>query len=147
MTLTCVAVAGLLVVWRGERQPQRWVEGQQEARPRLLCVRCEHATGDPGRCDESTGEGDAEQAVSAAATCSLCELYTPGGRHSFVVRRARPTSREWLGELQMCGYGMPWPISASVLDSPSPPPHPRSTDPINLDCPCSARMHVQGSIT
>lgn len=34
------------------------------------------------------GEGEAEQAVSAAATCSLCELYTLGGRHSFVVRRA-----------------------------------------------------------
>lgn len=59
------------VVWRGERQPQQWVEGQQEARPKRAGVRCENATGDSGQCDESasTGEGEAEQAaVSAAAT-------------------------------------------------------------------------------
>jgi hypothetical protein len=130
------ARAGLLVVWRGERQPQRWVEGQQEARPRRVGVRCENATGDSGRCDESTVKARQSKRCLWRRRVVYANCI-PWAADTVLSCGARPTSREWLGELQMYGYG-------AVLFLITPPlPRTHAGRIVN----CSPRMHVQGSIT
>lgn len=109
---------------------------------RRVGVRCENATGNSGRCDEGTVKARQSRRCLRRRRVAYANCI-PWAADTVLSCGARPTSRKSLGELQMYGYG----AVLFLTTPPLPLPRTHAGRILSIDCPCSARMHVQGSIT